>query len=95
MEGSVSVKLSNFLSDSQFLSTNNISINIPGRKLTIPRQLFTVCDGNLAECIMTQLKMNIKIHLHHINGCNRKKKESSMQESITKCKQYNYVGPYK
>ena len=73
MEGSVSVKLSNFLSDSQFLSTNNISINIPGRKLTIPRQLFTVCDGNLADCIMTQLKMNIKIHLHHINGCNRKK----------------------
>ena len=38
--------------------------------MTIPRQLFTVCGGNLAKCIMTQLKMNIKIHLHYIYRCN-------------------------
>ena len=73
---------------------------------------------------MTQLKMNIKIHLHYIYRCNSfsvfaeeevnedkfvvimdeydeggwvlaQFRKKCMQESINKCKQCNYVGPYK
>ena len=93
--------------------------------MTIPRQLFTVCGGNLAKCIMTQLKTNIKIHLHYIYRCNSFSVfaeeevvinedtfvvimdeydeggcvmaqfcKKCMRESINKCKQCNYEGPY-
>ena len=73
---------------------------------------------------MTQLKMNIKIHLHYIYRCNSfsvfaeeevnedkfvvimdeydeggwvlaQFHKKCMLESINKCKQCNYVGPYK
>ena len=63
--------------------------------MTIPRQLFTVCDGNLAECIMTQIKINIKIHLHHINGCNRKKAACRNPLLSVNNTTMSYVGPYK
>ena len=74
-EESVSVTLSNLKCSCQthssctLLTNNSISIIIPGRKLPIPRQLFTVCEGNLAKCVMTQLKIYIKKHLHHIYSC--------------------------
>ena len=46
-----------------------IEIYIHQSKLTIPSEVFTLCEGKMPSCIKSVLKRLIKEHLQHVYFC--------------------------